>query len=158
MRLLVLSDTHAQESGAVSALAAQPNARHVFFLGDGLRGFEELAGAYPDHVFYTVKGNCDFGADYIAEGFVELAGVKIFFTHGHLYGVKFGLESLCGAALKHGAELVLFGHTHRALSAYSGGLYLLNPGSLSRPASGSPSYGTADLTPAGIVTNVIELK
>ena len=70
------------------------------------------------------------------------------------YEVKYGLSNLVAAAEERGAQIALFGHTHQAMTEYRGGLYLMNPGSLSGP---SGTYGIIDLTPAGIVTNILHL-
>ena len=58
------------------------------------------------------------------------------------------------AAREQGAQVLLYGHTHQALTDYDDGLHILNPGSLS---GWRPSYGTLDITPQGIVPNVIRL-
>ena len=81
-------------------------------------------------------------------------GVKIFYTHGHYYGVKSGLYTFACAARERGAQVALYGHTHNALEDYDDGLYLLNPGSLN---SWEATYGTVDITPQGIVTNIVKL-
>ena len=50
-----------------------------------------------------------------------LDGVKFFLTHGHRYSVKYTLDALLNAAYFAGADMVLFGHTHRAMR-------VVNPG------------------------------
>ena len=50
-------------------------------------------------------------------------------THGHRYSVKYQLDSLLNAAYFQQANLVLFGHTHRALHTVVEGIHLVNPGS-----------------------------
>ena len=65
------------------------------------------------------------------------------------------VQPLVCAARERKAQVALFGHTHHALEEYDDGLYLLNPGSLN---SWEPSYGTVDITPQGIVTNVVKLR
>ena len=52
------------------------------------------------------------------------------------------------------ADIVLYGHTHIAYTGYEDGLYILNPGT-ARPAGGS--YGMVDITPAGVVLNVVKV-
>ena len=79
-------------------------------------------------------------------------GKRFFFTHGHLYDAKLGLYRLVCAARERKADLLLFGHTHQPLTDYDDGLYILNPGSLS--GSGG-TYGTVDITPAGVVLNIV---
>ena len=65
-----------------------------------------------------------------------------------------GLYPLACAARGGGAQGGLYGHTHTALEDYDDGLYLLNPGALN---SWEATYGTVDITPQGIVTNIVKL-
>lgn len=154
MRILVVSDTHGDEGAFWRALDAQPGARLVIHLGDGAREAADMAARYPEKTFWSVRGNCDFSAggevplvrDEMAEG------KRLFLTHGHLYDAKMGLYRLCCAARERKADLLLFGHTHQALTEYDSGLYILNPGSL----HGGGSYGVVDITSAGIAMHIAE--
>lgn len=148
MDILVFSDSHGRISGMREAIAAQvrrPDA--VLFLGDGLRDADRLEEENPDIPFYKVRGNCDMYSafehtDAPDERFIELGGIKIFMTHGHLFSVKGGYGRLCTVAGQLGAELVLFGHTHQPISEYivydgkdgmsekTKGFRLFNPGSI----------------------------
>ena len=157
MRILVLSDAHGRFAPLEQAISAQAEAKTVLFLGDGERCFEELAPLFPDRMFISVAGNCDFGSVSPAVRVLTLGGVTVYMTHGHLQSVKSGLAELERSARAAGAQLALFGHTHVALARYADGLHLLNPGSVARPATGHASYGFVDITPAGIVTQIVEL-
>ncbi len=155
MRILVVSDIHESETALWAALDEQPTARTVLFLGDGLRRVEQTAERFTEHTFYTVPGNCDFAAMQPKARLEIIGGKRIFFTHGHLYGVKSDPEPLWTAARERGADIVLFGHTHQPMQEYRDGLYILNPGSLGYGGT----YGYIDLTPSGgIVTNVVSLR
>ena len=79
----------------------------------------------------------------------------MFATNGHAYDVKSGLYRAVMAAREQKADVLLYGHTHCALEDYDDGLYILNPGSLSRGSR--PSYGLLDITPQGITTRVVEV-
>ena len=63
--------------------------------------------------------------------------------------------TLISAAREHRAQVALFGHTHLAREDYEDGLYLMNPGRL---GGWEASYGILDITPQGIVTNVVRLE
>ena len=39
-------------------------------------------------------------------------------THGHKYGVKRGIEVAAEAAIRKGADLLLYGHTHVPMEKY----------------------------------------
>ena len=155
MRILVVSDSHGSAYGLRRAIMAQPKAEVVIHLGDGEDDVARVKNLFPEKMFLSVKGNCDLGSQLPPTGEFTVEGVKIFYTHGHLYGVKSGFYTLECAAREKKAQVALFGHTHNAFEDYADGLYLLNPGSLS---GWEPSYGTVDITPQGIVTNVVKLR
>jgi putative phosphoesterase len=77
----------------------------------------------------TVKGNCDRGK-MSSELVFTIARKKVFLTHGHLYGVKSGLNTLLTRAGELSADYCVFGHTHRAMIEKRKGIWLLNPGSM----------------------------
>ncbi len=118
MDILVFSDSHGRQSKIEEALARQikkPDA--VIFLGDGLRDMmnAETCGIQ----IYSVSGNCDFGGFYAdsnapIEQYLILGDKRIFFTHGHKYGVKSTLSPLICEGAARGADIILFGHTHMA--------------------------------------------
>ena len=43
---------------------------------------------------YAVAGNCDFGALEPLDGLAAFDQVVVFYTHGHMYGVKYDLDTL----------------------------------------------------------------
>ena len=143
MRILVVSDTHGNDAGLRRALLAQPKAEVVIHLGDGEEEVQRARGSFPEKMFLQVRGNCDWGSSLPVVGEYTVDGVKS------------GFYTLECAAREKKAQVALFGHTHNAFADYADGLYLLNPGSLS---GWEPSYGTVDITPQGIVTNVVKLR
>ena len=104
----------------------QPDA--VFHLGDCERDTQRLEKEFPDLPLYRVCGNCDREPVNPEVLQCTLDGVKFFLTHGHRYSVKYTLDALLNAAYFAGADMVLFGHTHRAMSETMQGLYVVNPG------------------------------
>ena len=154
MRILVVSDTHGNDGNLRRAILAQPKAEVVIHLGDGEEEMERAKSSFPDKTFLAVKGNCDLASSLPPLGEFTAEGVKIFYTHGHLDGVKSGQYTIVCAARERGAQVLLYGHTHNAFTDYEEGLYMMNPGSLS---GWQASYGTLDITPQGIVTNVVKL-
>lgn len=159
MRILVVSDSHGNGQRVQQAILAQPKAEIVIHLGDGEEEMGYTKPSFPERTFLQVRGNCDWGSQLPTSGEYtvscpELGDVKIFYTHGHLYSVKSGLYNAVCAARERKAKVLLYGHTHRAYTDYEDGLYIMNPGSLN---SWEPSYGTLDVTPQGIVTNIVRL-
>ncbi len=154
MRILVLSDSHGDDGALRRAILAQPKAEVVIHLGDGEAEFQRARASFPEKMFLQVRGNCDWGSGLPVTGVFETDGVKVFYTHGHAYGVKSGLYNAVCAARGQRAQVLLYGHTHNAFTDYDDGLHILNPGALS---GWRASYGTLDITPQGIVTNVVKL-
>lgn len=129
--ILVISDTH----GCTARLRwvfQKERADAIFFLGDGLSDLRQAADSVPPGCpIYQVRGNCDFGMPDPAEGLAPFAGVLFFYTHGHLLGVKEGDDRLREYAADRGADVALFGHTHRPrLVKSKTSPTLFNPGSL----------------------------
>lgn len=152
MRILVVSDTHRDSAALRRAILAQPTAEAVIHLGDGAEEAEEMKLNFPEKMFLLVRGNCDWGSTLPPEGIAEFSGKRIFYTHGYTYNVKYGLYEALTAARRSKADVLLFGHTHEPLAEYRDGVYLMNPGSLNGSYG---TYGTLDITPAGIVTNIV---
>ncbi|HCO62666.1 MAG TPA: YfcE family phosphodiesterase [Clostridiales bacterium] len=129
MNILVCSDSHGRLEEMIAAVEEeQPD--YFFFLGDHDRDGRQIHALYPHIPYAGVRGNCDFGPGE-EERVVELEGVRMLLTHGHRYQVKGGLDWLAQAAWQQGADLVCFGHTHRAVdTAGFRGVRLFNPGSV----------------------------
>ena len=141
-KLLVLSDSHGAR-GAIERILnkEQNNVDAVIFLGDGLRDLEQTLAFFPHLRVYSVAGNCDFGALEPLDGLAAFDQVVVFYTHGHMYGVKYDLDTLADAAAARGAEVALFGHTHKPIALQKNGVFLFNPGSCGRCYTGPNTYG-----------------
>lgn len=103
----------------------------VFHLGDVVRDTSCLHETFPQLAFYQVRGNCDRDSwDIQTEGVARLAGKTVFYLHGHTRQVKSGLGPAVAAARAAGADILLFGHTHRPVREYYDDLLLVNPGAI----------------------------
>jgi len=71
--------------------------------------------------------------------------------------LKRGLEQLLSYGKQHDADVILFGHTHQALSEQRDGIQLLNPGTLWGRAP-FLSYGILELTPQQIRATIHQLE
>ena len=160
MELLIFSDSHGRAKNMSAALERQvksPDA--ILFLGDGARDLDRLF--LVDTPLWAVRGNCDWSSsDYTdrTERLLHFEGHTILMTHGHEWGVKGGLGALIAHAADVGADIVLFGHTHKpTLVTISAGeqvgktvlsrpMYLFNPGSIGFDEDGEGySFGTLTL-------------
>lgn len=113
----------------------------VIHLGDCWSDTEELLGKFPELEIRRVPGNCDWKQEPLEQLF-EVEGVWILICHGHTYNVKMGLLNLLYAANEKGADVALFGHTHKGFYDYHQGVRLFNPGSIGAPRYQTPpSYG-----------------
>jgi len=144
MRILVVSDSHERVSLLEQAIAAQPTAKQLFFLGDGTADIETAAALFPTLPIFKVRGNCDFYADAPEEGLETLGGKRFFFTHGHRYAVRLEDAVLAQAAAAHHADIVLYGHTHVPVHRFENGIHYFNPGALR-----DGRYGVIDLEENG---------
>lgn len=131
MKLLVFSDSHAGlhfMRHCVKVL--KPNA--IVHLGDFYEDGQVIQEENPQLPFQQVSGNCDryrcpFGASEVI--CCSFGGVRCFMTHGHNHHVKSGIGALLADARRAGAQLVLYGHTHKAVcQQLEDGVWVLNPG------------------------------
>ncbi len=162
MRIIVVSDTHGSYDRLYKIVMSNIQTADAFIhLGDCVEECKNLISNFPNLAarFYFVKGNCDFGSDAPAFKIIDIIpGHRIFAAHGDRYGVDFDTNIIVKAAREQGCDIVLFGHTHVRFCSYEDGVYILNPGSASRPRDGKPaSYDFIDFTPAGIVTNNVSI-
>ncbi len=151
MRVLVLSDSHGDRWRVLKAVDAQPSAKYIIHLGDGehdMAGLEDI----PGKITLQVRGNCDFGSDLPACLHGSLGGVGYYACHGHLEFAKHTDTVLWEKARDFGASVVLYGHTHRAVTTYRDGVWLMNPGSVHQG-----EYGVIDITEQGILPILMKL-
>ena len=99
-----------------------------------------------------MAGNCDYISNEPYVNIEIIENKKILYTHGHTYGVKYGIDRLLESAENNAYDIVLYGHTHIPKILYENGIYIVNPGSCSKPRDSSkPSYAVIDITEQGIM-------
>ena len=156
MRILVVSDTHGDLRKLMKAVNAQPSAEIIVHCGDGDEQVQYLKDTIKDKMIVGVRGNCDWCSSLPSKEIISVCGKRIFITHGHLYNAKVGLYNIMCAAREEKADILLFGHTHNAMTYYEDGLYVMTPGSCSGYMA---SYGYIDITDKGeIVTNTAAIN
>jgi putative phosphoesterase len=140
MKFIVFSDSHGDVDHMIRAVRLE-NPALCFFLGDGEYDLTRLQRRFPSLPVNAVRGNCDLRSTLPRALTCAAGGVRIFATHGHLFGVKHDpiYRELCEAALAENADVVLFGHTHQPFRDRTMGMELLNPGSIGPMTR--PSYG-----------------
>ena len=127
MIVLVVSDSHGNVDNLIRAAElTQPD--YVLHLGDVQRDLEALRREFPGLAMEGVPGNCDWGSYDQKERLIELGGVRILMLHGHTRNVKSSPMAAMYAAKECGAQVLLFGHTHRPMVDNDGTLLTMNPG------------------------------
>lgn len=159
MRIIVMSDSHGDYFAIEDIIKRNPSADIYIHLGDGQRECDRIALKYPDKQLWHLKGNCDYASTSLLDMTLDLEyGHKLFACHGHTYGVKYSLDAIKSMAVKNSADIIAYGHTHTRYENYEDELHIINPGSSSCPRDGNKaSYGYIDITPAGVVTNIVSL-
>lgn len=145
MKVLVVSDTHKKNDNYFK-LVERHKPDLVIHCGDS-EGSEYALTEAVDCPVQIVLGNNDFFSYLPREVELTLEGFKIWVTHGHNYYVSMGNEMLKREALARGANIVLYGHTHRPVVDREGSVIAVNPGSLSYPRQEGhkPSYVIMEL-------------
>ena len=99
-----------------------------------------MLNAWRDKIL-CVQGNCDaevdqmvlefpIGADHRVE---VLCGRRVLLTHGH----RWNIDAPPPEEMRSGAGYVVYGHFHVPMKQQTGGVWYLNPGSVSLPKGGS---------------------
>ena len=148
MKIAVFSDSHGSGQKMLDAIEQiQPDM--VVHLGDGERDVQLVRERYPSLPLHAVCGNCDYRTEKPESQLFDVNGVKIFITHGHIYGVKSSRARLLEEAARRGASVAMYGHTHIAQLVQTDDFTLLNPGSCG--FSSEPSCAEVILGPDGRV-------
>lgn len=158
MKILLLSDTHGNVAGMEKAVEAfGKNADIIVHCGDGTRGEAQWLRENISHAeVVCVRGNCDFMGGLNDVEFIDVYDKHIMITHGHLFGVKYGLENLSYKAEEEGAQLAFFGHTHICADERLGNVRMINPGSLGHF---EPTCAVVEIDEKGnVLVNHVRLK
>lgn len=142
MKFLVISDTHGDIETAIQVYNTLTGIDRILHLGDYARDGWMLESRLGIPVT-ALKGNMDgsfSNEDYLL---LNTEFGKVYLSHGHMEAAKYGPENLLYKASSLGCKAAIYGHTHVPVFKDLGGMYLLNPGSLTRPRRGGKgSYAT----------------
>ena len=132
MKILIVSDTHGVHRNYDKVMEREGKIDMLLHMGDVEGGelyLENTAGC----PVYMVAGNCDFYSVLPDDEEVQIGDYKIFMTHGNRYYVSMGTERLKQEAMKRGAQIAMYGHTHQPDIDLDDDVMVVNPGSLSFP-------------------------
>ncbi|MBO4939939.1 MAG: metallophosphoesterase [Clostridia bacterium] len=131
-KILIISDTHGALRAVDGMIPFLRENDYLIHLGDGAGDLRVLWDLFPERI-YQCAGNCDGISPAPEQDVLEVEGVRIFYCHGHQYGVKDDLQALANAAKKRDCQIALYGHTHKPNATEIDGVTLLNPGALRYP-------------------------
>lgn len=132
MKILIVSDTHRKNDNLIKILACEKPVDMLIHAGDA-EGSEYFIESQADCLTEIVAGNNDFFSKLPQEREFDIGNCHVFLTHGHYYYVSLGTERIAEEGQARGANLVIYGHTHRPSIEEYGEMTVLNPGSLSYP-------------------------
>ncbi len=156
IKLLIFSDSHGAV-GDMLDIVEQEKPDEMIHLGDLLRDAQAVSSAFPELPVTMVPGNCDGWTNRKGSLLLERAGVRLLLGHGHQWQVKSTPEPALAQARAMGAQVLLYGHTHRAVCRQEGRILLLNPGTVG--GRGAPaSYGVLEIGTAGAAGRIIPVK
>lgn len=131
MRILVLSDSHSNRNNVRKAVELmRDTASMIIHLGDGERDMNFADGMLDKFEIVQVRGNCDIGSILPEMKIIQVRDKIFLCTHGHIERVKYGDFLLKEAAEKYGADVILYGHTHKPVTKFEDSKFYFNPGSL----------------------------
>ena len=168
MKILVFSDSHGHAERirrAVRTHLAVGKIDRIFFLGDGVHDIIKVSDEFPTVPVTYVYGNCDDAFttpeerdNKVWEEKITCGGVTFLLMHGHKYGVKYSTDDAAFRAVEVGADIVLYGHSHRAddsvVDCGKQQVRVINPGAVTGYA---PSYAVLDVTAGDVVCGFGEI-
>jgi len=159
LKILVMSDSH---NVILNSQIEDIKKEGVFDLlihcGDKYNDAEKFAEKLHIEKVLNVPGNCDMsiiGKESII--IQEIEGKKFIITHGHTHNVKLNLNKLKDYAKKNKADIVLYGHTHKAQNEFIDNILYFNPGSTIFPKDGRASFGVIEITKDSFNSRIVPL-
>ncbi len=133
MKVLVISDSHGRHDLLRKAIGQEAPIDMLIHAGDIEGDLDTILGSKREYKIHAVAGNMDWGNGLDSEEVFDIGGHKVFLSHGHRYGVSYTLANLRAAAEGYGADVAIYGHTHRPALDEQNDIKLLNPGSIAKP-------------------------
>lgn len=155
-RILAFSDTHGDTSLCFDWLERIPGVDLILHAGDIIRDAEDLAAVYPQTEY--VSGNNDYARFAPMEKMLFCEDKKLFLTHGHTFGVKYGLKTIATAARVKAAQICVFGHTHVPYCGYEDGVLLVNPGSASGRYASAATCAVIEIEQGKICADILTME
>lgn len=156
MKVVIFSDSHGKTKTMEAILRESKDIDLIFHLGDYVRDAQYLE-TITDIPVTLVQGNCD-NVQSPKEIIREIMGKRIMLTHGHMYGIKMGLNRLFYAAKENNIDIVFFGHSHIPYCQENDGILFVNPGSIGdKRWQNNESYGVLSINGDNIEIQINEV-
>jgi uncharacterized protein len=152
MRILLISDTHGNQTALLKTYSTVGNVDAIIHLGDG-EADGALLSAIENRPVIQIAGNCDLGSTAPRELICEWKNLRLLLCHGDHYGVKSGFSRLIERGHKTGVAAVLYGHTHLARIDQHDSLWLINPGTMNHETS-FRSFALLEITEKGLQASI----
>ena len=142
MKIIVFADSHT-DIKTMDTVVKKEKPNRIIHLGDHVTDGVMLQEMYKDIPIEMVAGNTDITDEYPFEKTLELCDIHIFITHGDKYNVHLGFSRIFYKGESVNADIILFGHTHKAYLENQNGIVLMNPGRIGRVSRNfiEASYG-----------------
>ncbi len=155
MQILVFSDNHRNRENIIEMISKYPNIDRIISLGDSEMSKVELSNMN----IFGVRGNYPFEPQFPYDLFFDFEGFKVFFTHGHLYSVKSGIQRIYEVGKEKDSDLICFGHTHSPFLELIDDVILLNPGSIAFPKGFKhPTFSLITIKNYEMIVEIIDLE
>ena len=138
MRILIISDSHGRTENIELLKKKEGKFDLILHCGDGVSDFDFISD-YLKAKITGISGNCDIFSREPSYVNLDIEGIKVHIEHGNKLPV-FSDINLLDFAEKNGYDIILYGHTHVQKKISRNGHFVVNPGSISRPRDGFPSY------------------
>lgn len=164
MKFCVLSDSHgdfASMEKLLTALQLEIADIQAFLHAGDFAADSDYLRLQTGLPVYAVYGNSDNYRQrqyYKLDEFIPVGDKLIWLTHGHRYLNNYDeLELLYEQASILAADVVVYGHTHRAHVDKRKDIFFLNPGSISQPRNSKHSYAILEIKGSDINTSIYEI-
>ena len=154
----LVSDSHGNIEALKEAVEQMGDVDLIIHTGDYIGDSDDIR-TWVNTPVMAVKGNMDSyerdRPDFIK---TKVEDFTLYIAHGHHENVKWGKEDFAQKVKMNGADIGIFGHTHRKHLEKLNNVILINPGSVSLPNDDSKSYAILTLDGKELDCNFYELE
>lgn len=140
--IAIFADTHGNRqsfANAIEMASANGSVDAALHLGDHASDAALLGEMRSEWPYFAVRGNNDYTEkDVPMEILLSVGKRKIYASHGHYHSASIRSDNLAKRALRLGADIAAYGHSHIARIETVDDVTIINPGSAAYPRDGNP--------------------